>query len=503
MSRTVLRGAWALRGAGLTFERRPLDVVIEGERIAAIEAANTVREADQIVDLSRRLLVPGLINGHLHSHEHFHRGRTENLPLELWQHYVRPPVAVPFTPRHVYLRAALGAIETLRTGATCLVDDMAVGGAIDRGQIDAVLQAYDDVGVRALLGFAMMDRPLVDNFPFVDTLPGELVSRMRALPRPTAAEYAALVRDLARARHPHARRVGVLVSASAPQRCTQDFLLECRRLAHELDVPLITHVQETRMQVVTGEQFYGTPIVEYLARIGFLGPRTSLIHAVWLNPREIRALADAGATVQHNPWSNLTLGSGIQPTRALLDAGVNVSLGSDGSCSTVSLNMLQVAGTAAAISKVRGPEYGTWLSAHEVLVAGTLGGARALGFGPGLGVIERGALADLVAYRLDSVPFTPLHDPVRQLIYAERGANLDFVMINGEVALRDGRATRVNEEKLLGETQAEIDQLAAQFAASEASVAPVRAAMDVLYRRALQADIPEDTYPAHLPVRRT
>src|SRR5215470_15991008 len=170
MSRTVLRGAWALRGAGLTFERRPLDVVIEGERIAAIEAANTVREADQIVDLSRRLLVPGLINGHLHSHEHFHRGRTENLPLELWQHEVRPPVGISLTPRQVYLRTALGALETLRTGATCLVDDLAVGGAINRDQIDATLQAYDDVGVRALLGFAMMDRPLVDNFPFADTL---------------------------------------------------------------------------------------------------------------------------------------------------------------------------------------------------------------------------------------------------------------------------------------------------------------------------------------------
>jgi len=501
MSRTVLRGAYVLQGAGLTFERRPLDVVVEDERIAAVEPAGSVANADHVVDLSRRLLVPGLINGHLHSHEHFHRGRTENLPLELWQHYVRPPVGISLTPRQVYLRAALGALETLRTGATCLVDDLAVGGAINREQIDAVLQAYDDVGVRALLGFAMMDRPLVDNFPFAETLPADLLARMRALPRPAPDAYLALVRDLARARHPRAHRVGVLVSASAPQRCTQEFLLACRQLADELDLPLITHVQETRMQVVTGQQFYGTPIVEYLARVKFLGPRTSLIHAVWLNPREIRAVAEAGATIQHNPWSNLTLGSGVQPTRALLDAGVNVSLGSDGACSTVSLNMLQVAGAAAALSKVRSPEYSMWLSAHEVLAAGTQGGARAFGFGNGLGVVERGALADLVAYRLDSVPFTPLHDPVRQLIYAERGASIDFVMVNGEVALRDGRFTRVDEPRLLAEIQSEIDRLADQLAASEASVAPVRAAMDALYRRALQVEIPVDTHPARLPVR--
>ena len=163
---------------------------------------------------------------------------------------------------------------------------------------------------------------------------------------------------------------------------------------------------------------------------------------------EIHALADSGATVQHNPWSNLTLGSGVQPTRALLAAGVNVSLGSDGACSTVSLNMLQVAGTAAALSKVRGSEYDTWLSAREVLAAGTQGGARAFGFGDGLGVIAPGALADLVAYRLDSVPFTPLHDPVRQLIYAERGAGIDFVMVDGEVVLRHGQFTRVDEARL-------------------------------------------------------
>jgi guanine deaminase len=498
MTRTVLRGAQALQGADLAFEKRPLDVVIEGERIAAIEPAGSVREADHVVDLGGRLLVPGLINGHLHSHEHFHRGRTENLPLELWQHHVRPPVPIPFTTRHVYLRAALGALETLRTGATCLVDDMAVGGAINREQVDAVLQAYDDVGVRALVGFAMMDRPLVDNFPFGDTLPADLVARMRALPRPGAGEYLGLVRDLAGRHHPRSRRVGVLVSASAPQRCTQEFLLACARLADELDVPVITHVQETRMQVVTGQQFYGSPIVEYLGRIKFLSPRTSLIHAVWLNPREIRALAESGATVQHNPWSNMTLGSGVQPTRACLDAGVNVSLGSDGSCSTVSLNMLQVAGAAAALSKVRAPEYETWLSAREVLAAGTQGGARALGFGNGLGVIAPGALADIVAYRLDTVAFTPLHDPVRQLIYAERGASIDFVMVGGEVAVRDGRVTRVDEARLLSEIQTEIDGLAEQFAASQASVAPVVDAMAALYRRALQAEIPPDTHAARL-----
>ena len=492
----MLRDVYVLRGSRLAFERRALDVLIDGERVAALEPAGTIGNADEVIGLPRRLLVPGLINGHMHSHEHFQRGRTENLPLELWQHYVRPPVPVALTPRHVYLRTALGALETLRTGATCLVDDLAVGGTIQGAQIDAALQAYEDVGVRALVGFAMMDRPLVDSFPHADALPADLRERMRALPRPKPEEYLGLVRELAKTRHPRARRVGVLVSASAPQRCTEDFLLACARLADELDLPVITHVQETRLQTVTGLEFYGVPIVEYLARIGFLSRRTSLIHAVWLNPREIRALAETGATAQHNPWSNLTLGSGLQPVRALLDAGVNVSLGSDGACSTVSLNMLNVVGAAAALSKLRGDDYSAWLSAHEALTAATQGGARAFGFGADLGVVERGALADLVAYRLDTLPFTPLSDPVRQLVYAERGAGLDFAMVNGEVMLRDGRFTRVDEAQLLAEVEAEFAGLESQYAAAEASVAPVRAAMELVYRRALAMPIPTDTYPA-------
>ena len=101
------------------------------------------------------------------------------------------------------------------------------------------------------------------------------------------------------------------------------------------------------MQVVTGQLRHGCTLIEHLDQLGFLKPTTSLIHAVWLNPREVSLLARSGATAQHNPWSNLMLGSGVQPVRELLDAGVNVSLGSDGSCSTVSTSMLNVLGSAA------------------------------------------------------------------------------------------------------------------------------------------------------------
>ena len=501
--RILLRGALALLDDALGFDGRPRDVLVEHGRIVAIEPAGSIQQADQTIELPRRLLAPGLVNGHQHSHEHFQRGRTENLPLELWQHLVRGRMPVRLTPRQAYLRAQIGAIEALRTGCTTLVDDLALGAMIDHDVVQAVLQAYDDSGVRALLGFAMMDKPMVDNFPFVDELvPAALAASLRATPRPSADDFIALVRGLVPGRHPHERRVGVLVSASAPQRCTDGFLGRLRALADDCALPVITHVQETRLQVVTGLQFYGSPIVEHLAKIGFLKPATSLIHAVWLNPREIAALAEAGASAQHNPWSNLLLGSGVQPVRELLDAGVNVSLGSDGSCSTVTTNMLQVVGTAAGLSKLRGHDGARWLSAREAWQAGTLGGTlgggRALGFGGTLGSLKLGARADLVGYRLDTVSFTPLNDPLRQLAYAERGAGVDFVMVDGEVALRGGQLRRIDEAALLDEIAREFEGLAGRYAQAEADAAPVIAAVEAIYRRSLALPVPGDTFEARL-----
>lgn len=497
--RILLRGAKALLGDGLRFENRPLDVLVEGERIVAIEPAGSIADTGTLVELPSHLLAPGLVNGHQHSHEHFQRGRTENLPLELWMHLVRTRIPVALTPRQVYLRTLIGAIECLRTGCTTVVDDMALGASIDRERIDAALQAYDDIGIRALMGFAMMDKPIVDNFPFVQELvPKALADEMRAAARPGGAELLALVREMAPTRHPQQRRVGVLVSASAPQRCTDGFLMQVRNLADELALPLITHVQETRLQVVTGQMFYGCTIVEHLARIGFLKPATSLIHAVWLNPREIEALAASGATAQHNPWSNLLLGSGVQPVRELLDAGVNVSLGSDGSCSTVSVNMLNVLGSAAGLSKLRGDEPSRWLSAREALHAGTLAGGRALGFGQSLGSLRVGALADLVGYRLDSVTFTPLNDPLRQLVYAERGAGIAFSMVGGQTTMQGGRLTRIDEAAILAEIENEFRTLSARYAEAEASVAPLLQSMQGIYCRSLATAIAPDTYPARL-----
>ena len=249
--------------------------------------------------------------------------------------------------------------------------------------------------------------------------------------------------------------------------------------------------------MVTGHLLYGSTMVDYLNRLGFLKPKTQIIHGVWLSPAEIEILAETGASVQYNPSSNLKLGSGIAPFRALLDAGVNVSMGTDGCGSIDSVDMQNALCDGALIQKLRG-DYPTWTGASETLRVATLGGAKALGRERELGVIEKGRIADLVAYRLDGIAFIPLNDAVNQLVYAATKADIDMVMVDGEVIQRDGRLTRIREDELITDIQDVHARIAHALAASEDDVARLSAPYERIYQRCRHLPIPAETIPARL-----
>lgn len=404
-----------------------------------------------VIDGNSLFVVPGLINGHQHSHEHFQKGRIENLPLEMWMHYVRTLKKVKLTPRQIYLRTLIGAIEALKTGCTTIVDDVSISYPFDELEHESIYSAYNDSGLRAFIGFAMMDKPLIESFPFVNFLDKNNVIRMMDEKRPTPTEYINIMETYVDKWHKNKKRVGLIVSPSAPQRCTDNFLLQLRSFAEKNNLPLITHVQETRMQVVTGNKFYNKTIIEHMDELGFLGKNTSLIHAVWINAKEMEILCRNETSVQHNPWSNLLLGSGVQPVKELVNAGVNVTMGSDGSCSTHTINMLNNLGVAAGVSKIRDRKPKNWLSANEILNFATKNASTALGMGNKTGKIKIGYKADLCGYNINSITFTPLNDPVLQLIYAERGSALKITIIDGEIVLQDGNLVKLNEKEILKE----------------------------------------------------
>ena len=348
----------------------------------------------------------------------------------------------------------------------------------------------------------MIDRPIVDSWPFVEEcFSPELLEQLRSLPRPAGEELLGLVRDLANSHHPADHRVGVLVAPSAPHRCTDGFLRACRKLADELELPTIIHVLETRLQAITADEFYGRSMIEYLHDIGFLAPNTSLIHAVWLTPRDREIIADTGATVQYNPFSNTVLGAGVLDYRALQEAGINVSMGSDGCGIPFNCSMNTTIKFGACLPRIRDADYQKWPASADIWEAATVGGAIAFGRETDLGRVEPGYKADFVLYRLDSSGLLPLNEPVRQLVHGETVAGIDTVVVNGRVAVRGGKLTLIDEDAIIAELQAVHAELKDQIMSSEESARPVFEGVAKAYRMALERPVEPDMTRALLEDR--
>ena len=487
---------------GLDRPRARHDIEIAGDRIAAIRpATGAVPEGAGVIDGTRLFAVPGMVNGHYHSHENFQKGRYDGLPLELWMNLVRPMRPVPVTPEEVYLRTMIGAIQALRSGTTTIVDDMNLPG-LDRSLLDAAYRAYEDIGIRAYLGMTMFDRPFFRGVPFVDeTFPPDLLAELDALPVVPAEAILALAEDLAQARHPSSNRVAYIAAPSAPQRCTEGFLRAVRALADRHDLPVIIHVQETRLQVVTGQILYGSSMFAYLHRIGFLAPKTSIIHGVWAEPGDLDLIAASGASIQHNPNSNLKLGSGLAPLREMLRRGINVSLGTDGCGSIEATDMLRVLANTALLQTLREGDHADWITADEAFSAATRGGAVALGRSD-LGELRVGAKADIALYNTHSIALTPLNRPLQQMVFSETGLGLAHLIVDGTPVMRDGRLTQIDEDDIIARIHAAAEALDPAIRQAEASVGRIRGPYEAIYRRCCELPVPDETLPTLVPRRR-
>jgi guanine deaminase len=484
-------------GAEAPCQRVDIDIV--GDRITAVVPSGTAETAARyVLDGTRHLAVPGFVNGHHHSHENFQKGRFESLPLELWMNLVRPMKPVPVTPEQVYLRTMVSAIEALRSGTTTIVDDLNVSPHLDPSHVDAAFRAYEDAGLRAHVGITLFDKPFFRGVPFVeDHFPPDLLAEFEGVSPTPADEVLAFATHLARTRHHRDHRVAFIAAPSAPQRCTEEFLLRVREMADSYEVPLIIHVQETRMQVVTGFAFYGSTMIEYLSRIGFLKPATSIIHGVWVSPAELDLIAASGASVQHNPNSNLKLGSGLMPMREMLNRGINVSLGTDGCGSIESVDMLRVLANTGLLHSLHDADHRTWVTSAEAFRAATEGGADALGR-QDLGRIAVGAKADIALYDTRSIAFAPLNAPLRQLAFAETGRALTHLIIDGEIVVENGNLTRVDEAALIERIQATAAELGPDIEAAEASVERMRGPYEAIHARCCATPIPKATLPARI-----
>ncbi len=273
-------------------------------------------------------------------------------------------------------------------------------------------------------------------------------------------------------------RLTLLVGPSAAHRLSDALLTGCRALADRFGLGLHLHIGEAKSHAVQARRAYGTSLVGRLEALGVLGSDVSLAHGVWLDDAELALVARRGATIVHNPASNLKLGSGVARVRRMRELGVNVAVATDGPCSSDNFNMFEAMRLAALLHTSNQVDYRQWLSAREVLRMATVNAARACGLEHAIGSLEVGKRADVVLLRRDSYALAAANDLPIQLVYCENGASVDTVLVDGEIVVREGRLTRVDEQavyRAVGAARAALQPgFAADLAAAAALEAPVR-----------------------------
>jgi cytosine/adenosine deaminase-related metal-dependent hydrolase len=424
--------------------------------------SSTVRASLRSARIARRidgrglLAMPGLINAHFHSPGSLMKGCLDGMPLELFMlHEVPPLAAAADAERLIYVRTQLGAVEMLRRGITCVHDDAYHVPVASQQSIDAIMQAYADVGIRATVA---IDQPNVveyEKHPFLaELLSAQQRAAMDAAPRQSGDELLGLYEHLIARWHGAAGgRLAAAVSCSAPQRVTDGYFAGLSALSRRHDLPFNIHILETRLQRVLGDTKYGMSLVQHVHEMGLLDERMMVIHAIWIDLHDIELLARSRCSVAHNPVCNLRLGSGVMPWRALHEAGVPLCLGTDEMNTDDTTNLWLVTKTAALLQTLSESDNRVWPQAGEFLHAATRGGARAIRRASDLGQLTPGAAADLILLDLDTHAFTPLNDLQRQLVYCEDGSSVRTTIVHGEVVFESGRVTTVDERALRAEAR--------------------------------------------------
>ena len=410
----------------------PGAVAVSGDSVLAVGPEAELRKAcsaTQVVDCCGKVLMPGLVNSHTHVAMTLMRGLADDLRLDVWlQGYMWPVEREFVSPDFVRLGTQLGCAELIRTGVTCFADMYFFEGNVAKATAEA--------GMRAVLGQSVLKFPAPDAVSFEDSLSA-------------AREFIELWKG-------H-KLITPSVAPHAPYTCTPEILRATAHLAAEFDVPLQIHIAETALEVENMRRENGMPVVPYVKKQGLFDAKVLAAHCIHIDEGEMHTLLHAGAGVAHNPSSNLKLASGLAPIQKMLNLGLNVGIGTDGSASNNDLDMFEEVRLAAFVAKTISNDP-TAVPAATALKMATLLGARALHLGLVTGSLEQGKRADLIL-----VDISPLHNSPRfsrdsdsiysQLVYAGKATDVTDVMVNGKWLMQNRELLTLNEKELTDAAQ--------------------------------------------------
>jgi len=415
-------------------------LAIQGSHIVAIGPRADIearyQPAGRTIEATGKIVFPGLVNTHTHLYQTLLKGLGDDLPLMQWLAACTQPSIPHLTPQLCYVAAALGCIESLRSGCTTIFDY-----TVDHPQTeiyDATLHAFDDVGIQGILGRGLRERL------------GDGVAQQQ----PTLADELADCRRLEAAHGPER----IWLTPGATWAMEADGLLAVRRLAAERGLRISLHTDEVVFDSQESLRRFGQRTVPFLERIGFLGQDVLHAHCVQLTDDDCQTLARHGGAVAYNPVSNMYLGSGVPPIPRLLELGVRVGLGADGAASNNSQDMLEALKIGALLPKVAARDPAVFTASDAVRIA-TSGGAAALGR-TDFGTLAAGQRADLFIFDPQHAKSIPVHDPVSTLVYASGQSNVQTTIVGGRVVLDDRRIVGLDEGRILSEAQTLAEQLA-------------------------------------------
>jgi len=403
-------------------------VAVHGQMIVAVGTTVELEaeyEAGEVLDCGGKALIPGLVNAHTHASMTLLRGLEDDSRLDVWLLGYMMPVEREFvSPEFCKVGAKLACAEMIRSGITSFADMYYYE--------EAVAEAVAEVGMRAVCGQTVLKFPSPDAESFEDSLEAArgFIERWKG-------------HDL----------IIPAVSPHAPYTCTAEIMHACAELAKEYDVPLHTHISETAQEVEQWRETYDMPVVPWVKKQGTLEAKVIAAHCVHIDTGEMHTLEHANAGVAHNPSSNLKLASGFAPVTQMLEAGLNVGVGTDGPSSNNDLDMFEEIRLASFVAKAitRDP---TALPARKVFEMATSMGARALHIDHLTGSLEPGKRADIVLVDLNRVHNLPRFDRdpdavYSRLIYATKSTDVTDVMVDGRWLMQAGELRTVDVPPLL------------------------------------------------------
>jgi 5-methylthioadenosine/S-adenosylhomocysteine deaminase len=400
------------------------DLLIRDGRITSL--GETAQTADIVIDAVGCAVIPGFVQSHIHLCQTLFRGAADDLLLLDWLKKRVWPMEAAHTAASIEASARLGVAELIKGGTTCALTMETVN------HTEEVFKVVEDSGFRATVGKCMMDKG--------DEVPSALHEETET----SIKESLALLETW------HGKAEGRIRYCFAPRfalSCTRELLARVAQLARERHVLVHTHASENRNECALVESETGLRNVAYLDSLGLSGRHVVLAHCVHLDAAEVETLSNTRTNVAHCPSSNLKLGSGIAEIARMLDRGVSVSLGADGAACNNRLDMFTEMRSMALLQKsLHGPDV---IPAKQALRIATIGGAIALGLEKQIGSLEAGKQADVAVINLRSLHSSPYQDPVSALVYSAQTSDVQSVVIDGQVVMKDRELLTMDERAVI------------------------------------------------------